>query len=212
MTAWIFQSSPKSYDLPGLLREQSLITWLANQYRSEIKPTDRVYLWETGDQSGVLAVATVLSNPAMMAQSADEAKFNRGGHDLSGDKWRVRLRVDNVLSPRLLKTDLITKNQNLAGLPNIRFAHATNFKLSPEEATALAGAVEVANGDEAEDEQVQPPPLTQEGFRRLRASSRDCDALAACGISTLLALEIAEPGRSAEDRRRFTGIDPADGH
>jgi hypothetical protein len=38
------------------------------------------------------------------------------------------------------------------------------------------------------------------------------DALAACGISSLLALEIAEPGRSAEDRRRFAGIDPADEH
>jgi hypothetical protein len=29
---------------------------------------------------------------------------------------------------------------------------------------------------------------------------------------SLLALEIAEPGRSAEDRRRFAGIDPADMH
>jgi hypothetical protein len=43
-------------------------------------------------------------------------------------------------------------------------------------------------------------------------AARDCDALAARGISPLLALEIAEPGRSAEDRRRFAGIDPADEH
>jgi hypothetical protein len=43
-------------------------------------------------------------------------------------------------------------------------------------------------------------------------AARDRDALAACGISSLLALEIAEPGRSAEDRRRFAGIDPADEH
>jgi hypothetical protein len=43
-------------------------------------------------------------------------------------------------------------------------------------------------------------------------AARDCDALAARGISPLLALEITEPGRSAEDRRKFTGIDPADEH
>jgi hypothetical protein len=43
-------------------------------------------------------------------------------------------------------------------------------------------------------------------------AARDRDALAACGISSLLALEIAEGGRSAEDRRRFAGIDPADEH
>src|SRR5262245_32592097 len=43
-------------------------------------------------------------------------------------------------------------------------------------------------------------------------AARDGDALAACGISSLLALEIAEPGRSAEDQCRFAGIDPADEH
>ena len=40
--------------------------------------------------------------------------------------------------------------------------------------------------------------------------ARNLDALAACRFSPLLALEIAEPGRPAEDRRRFAGIDPAD--
>jgi hypothetical protein len=47
---------------------------------------------------------------------------------------------------RLLKADLI-KNPILANLPNIKFANATNFKLSPEEATALA---ELVSGTEAE--------------------------------------------------------------
>jgi len=70
MTAWIFQCNPDSYDLPGALRESSVETWLANQNRSEIKPGDTVYLWETGKQSGILAVATVLSDPAMMPQSS----------------------------------------------------------------------------------------------------------------------------------------------
>jgi EVE domain len=165
MTAWIFQCNPDSYDLPGALRESSVETWLANQNRSEIKPGDTVYLWETGKQSGILAVATVLSDPAMMPQSSKDAKYNMGGRDLTGDRWRVRLQVDKLLTPRLLKTDLI-KNLALANLPNVKFANATNFKLSPEEATALAEMV-AAGGPEPEDEEAQPPPLTEEDFEVL---------------------------------------------
>jgi hypothetical protein len=162
MTTWIFQCNPDSYDLPGALRESAVETWLANQYRSDIKAGDTVYLWETGEQSGILAVARVLSDPAKMSQSPNDAKFNMGGRDLSGDRWRVRLQVDKVFTPRLLKTDLI-KNATLANLPNIKFANATNFKLSPEEATALA---ELVSGIEAEleDEEAPPPVLTEEDF------------------------------------------------
>jgi hypothetical protein len=166
MTAWIFQCNPNSYNLTGALREQALDDWLVNQYPSEIKSGDTVYLWETGNQSGILGVAKVLSNPAMMPQNPADAKFNRGGRDFSGERLRVRLQVEKVLERRLLKTDLITK-PTLANLPNIRFANATNFKLSPEEAAALSVEVESMNGVEVEDEQVQLPELTEEDFEVL---------------------------------------------
>ena len=160
MTAWIFQSNPDRYDLPGALRESSVETWLANQHRSEIKAGDTAYLWETGKQSGILAVATVLSEPAMMPQSTGDTKFALG--DFSGDRWRVRLQVDKVLTPRALKTDLI-KDPILVNLPNIRFAQATNFRLSSEEAAALANIVAAAGAD-TEDEEGEPPALTEEDF------------------------------------------------
>jgi hypothetical protein len=163
MTAWIFQSNPDSYDLAGALREQSVDTWLTNQYRSEIKAGDTVYLWETGKQSGLLAVGTVLSDPAMIGQDPADTRFNRPGRDFSGDKWRVRLRVDKALARRLFKTDLVL-NPALANLPNVKFANATNFKLTPEQAAALASEVEAANGGQGDEEQVQPPPLTEQDF------------------------------------------------
>ena len=137
-----------------------------NQYRSEIKSGDTVYLWETGNQSGILAVAKVLSDPAMTSQNPADAKFNRGGRDFSGEKLRVRLQVEKILGRRLLKTDLIT-NPILANLPNIKFANATNFKLSPEQAAALSVEVESMNGAEEEDEQAQFPELTEEDFEIL---------------------------------------------
>jgi hypothetical protein len=162
MTAWIFQCNPNSYDLRGALRERPPNEWLVNQYRSEIKSGDVAYLWETGIDSGILAVAKVSSAPAMLAQDPGDAKFNRGGKDFSGEKLRVRLEVEKVLGRRLLKTDLVT-NPILSNLPNIKFANATNFKLTPKQASALSTEVEliVAGG---EDEQAQLPELTEDDF------------------------------------------------
>jgi len=166
MTAWIFQCNPNSYDLRGALRDGAVDDWLVNQYRSEIKSGDTVYLWETGNESGILAVAKVLSDPAMMAQSARDAKFNRGVRDFSGEKLRVRLQVENILARRLLKKDLVT-NQILAHLPNINFANATNFKISPEQASALSVEVESMIGAEGADEPTRLPELTEDDFEVL---------------------------------------------
>ena len=167
MAAWIFQCNPNSYDLRGALRDRALINeWLVNQHRSEIKSGDTAYLWETGIKSGILAVAKVLSDPAMMSQNPGDAKFNRGGKDFSGEKLRVRLQVEKVLEHRLTKTDLIT-NPILSNLPNIKFANATNFKLTPEQASALSAEVESMIEAGREDEQAQLPELTEDDFEVL---------------------------------------------
>src|SRR5262245_56169620 len=117
MTAWIFQCNPNSYDLAGALRKRAVEDWQVNQSRHEIKSGDTVYLWETGNQSGIVAVAKVLSDPAIMAQNPADAEFNRGARDFSGEQLRVRLEVEKVLGRRLLKTELIT-NPTLTNLPN----------------------------------------------------------------------------------------------
>jgi len=166
MTAWIFQCNPNSYDLTGALRDRAVDYWLVNQYRAEIKSGDTAYLWETGVESGILAEAKVLSDPEMITQSPGDARFSRGGKDFSGEKLRVRLQVEKVFGRRLLKTDLIT-NPILAKLPNIKFANATNFKLTPEQASALSVEVASMVGAGGEDEQAQLPELTEDDFEIL---------------------------------------------
>jgi AAA domain (dynein-related subfamily) len=122
-----------------------------------------VFLWETGAKSGILAVAKALSDPAIMPMSPDDRKFGRGGRDFSGETWRVRLQVESILRHRLLKTELIT-DPRLAELPNIKFANATNFKLTHEQATALAIKIEAMIGAGEEDDQAELPELTEDDF------------------------------------------------
>ena len=60
MPSWIFQGNPKIYDLTAAVRALKEETWLVQQHRAEIRVGDRVYLWESGPEAGIVAVAEVL--------------------------------------------------------------------------------------------------------------------------------------------------------
>ncbi len=132
--AWIFQANPQYYDLENALESLKQIEWLVAQYRNEIREGDRVYLWESGDNAGVLASAVVIQGPTEMSLDADE--FVRDPSKFSGPQIRAVVRVDRVLRTRLLRRDLMRDNV-LKDLSILRFANATNFNVTAEQAKRL---------------------------------------------------------------------------
>jgi MoxR-like ATPase len=161
--AWIFQSSPNQYDLAGALSSTREFTWLINQYEREIHAEDPVFLWETGPQAGILASGQILSEPAIIDDHSAEAPFYRAVDKFVGPRLRVRLAVERVLRPRLTRQQ-ITADATLVSLPNLKFANATNFKLTPDQAKALDELVRAA-----EAEPWAAPGLTAEDFGVLAA-------------------------------------------
>ena len=94
--AWIFQANPNIYDLQTALESgQRTFRWSVNQRKEHIQADDRVYLWQSGSDGGLLAQGTLLSGPQMM-EDGEEMRFyvspNQGGEAL-----RVELRIDTVL-------------------------------------------------------------------------------------------------------------------
>lgn len=142
-SSWIFQSSPTQYDLASALKVLKDVTWLVNQYQHEVHAGDSVFLWETGPQAGILAVGAISSEPAVIDQGAGELAYELTPNKFSGPRLRVRITIERVLRPRLSRQQ-ITSNESLASLPNLKFANATNFKLTSEQDTALSGLVESA--------------------------------------------------------------------
>lgn len=74
---WIFQSNPKYYDLEKNLegiKEEDLdnFNWTVNQYANQIQTGDVAYLWTSGKDAGILAVATVISDPYYMSEVDEE--------------------------------------------------------------------------------------------------------------------------------------------
>ena len=62
--------------------------------------------------------------------------FIRDAAKFEGERIRVRLRIDDVLSQPIGRDELL-QHPVLKDLQIIRFANATNFKVSPEERGAL---------------------------------------------------------------------------
>jgi len=133
---WVFQSNPDYYDLAGAISELTEITWAVNQYTKRIHDGDRVYLWESGKDAGILAVGTVLSDPDFIPDDEREVKFIRNAEKFSGKRLHVPLRIDYVLPERIRRKDLL-EHSVLRSLEVITFPNATNFAVTKEQARFL---------------------------------------------------------------------------
>jgi len=74
-SSWIFQANPKIFDINGAIAELKEINWKVSRYRDRIHAGDTVYIWEAGEEAGIIAIGKILSNPALIEDSEPEKKF-----------------------------------------------------------------------------------------------------------------------------------------
>jgi hypothetical protein len=138
---WIFQGSPTTFNTTAAIKALPELDWLVKRYRDQVHPGDRVFLWESGPNAGVLAIATVLTEPAIKATLEEEKPFWVGGEEEVEPKPRVSLRIDKVLDPRLPRQRL-AEHDLLKHNAIITLRTGTNFALTPEEAETLMAMIE----------------------------------------------------------------------
>ena len=121
--SWIFQSNPKYYDVIGAMQNLKEINWLVVQNKNKVHVGDGVFLWEAGDNAGVVGVATVLTEPAMISENEDERPYAKDQSKFAGSQTRVRLHIDRILQSRLSRKDFV-KDDILRTLGVIKFPNA----------------------------------------------------------------------------------------
>ena len=134
--SWIFQANPQRYDIDGALAELDELSWLINQHPDHIHEGDEVFLWRSGPQGGVVGTATILTEPAEFEVSPEDAAFNRDAEKFEGAKKRVRLQVDKVIDPPILRT-AIAEDPSLSDLQILRMAQSTNSPVTIEQSRSL---------------------------------------------------------------------------
>ena len=137
--AWIFQSNPHLYDIARAVRTLKEMNWTVAQGKNLIHPGHHLYIWQSGPQGGVIAEGTVLTDPEMLPSQEGE-EFIRDEAKFEGEQLRVRLSIDRVLEEPLSRT-MLKEHQVLENLEILRFANATNFRVTPEQDAALQALI-----------------------------------------------------------------------
>ena len=132
---WLFQANPSIYAIDQALSESTELTWVVRQYTNEVRKGDRVYLWRSGSEAGVVATATVESEPAVLPGDAGDPYLLKPA-SLSKAEPRVVLRIESVLPAPIRRSELLD-HAVLNALGVIKFANATNFKVTKEQDEAL---------------------------------------------------------------------------
>ncbi|HET8863648.1 MAG TPA: AAA family ATPase [Solirubrobacterales bacterium] len=153
---WLFQANPRIFDVDRAISEEPEMTWVVRQHRKEVHAGDRVYLWRAGPEAGVIATATVLTDPETLPGEPD-SPYMLDPDALSEEEPRVRLRIDEVLPAPIRRTDLL-EHPLLKELGVIAFANATNFEVSAGQDEALRELVS------------EPAPLTVPQLRSALAA------------------------------------------
>jgi MoxR-like ATPase len=137
--AWVFQANPSIYNIDLALSEVSETTWRVRQHKDEIREGDRVYIWRSGSDAGIVATGTVLTNPALSSEDEHDP-YTLKPEALPTGELSVGLRIDSQVAP-VLRRSTLREHPVLKDLEVIRFTQATNFRVTPEQDAVLRSLV-----------------------------------------------------------------------
>ena len=141
--SWIFQANPDLFDVRGASSKLDEFTWLVRQHQEQIAAGDRVFLWESGADGGIVATATIIAAPSSMPMGQGEQAFVLSAEKFSGNQVRVRLKIDKRLDP-VLRRSQILEVPGLRDLSILRQPVGTNFPVTPEQAATIDRLIEDA--------------------------------------------------------------------
>ena len=103
---WIFQGNPEHFDIDTYLRDRSNITWSVRQHKDSVHTDDRVLIWRSGAEAGIVAECLVTSEPSIDI-AEDEPGLWRSSERLAKDELRCSLQViDTFVDRRYFATKL----------------------------------------------------------------------------------------------------------
>lgn len=96
-SAWLFQIDPRIYDLESALRVLSEIDCVVSMFADQIHAGDKVYLWKTGPNAALVAIASVLDQPSERKPRNADLLFYKSAYEAGSMTCRVSLQIDRVL-------------------------------------------------------------------------------------------------------------------
>ena len=127
---WIFQGNPEHFDINTYLKNRTEATWTVRQSKNQITEGDRVLLWRSGADGGVIADGVVISKPSeSITDDAPELWSSGKGQQKGELRCKLHVLHEYVTSP--ISRDTI--RGVLPDLGILKFPNATNFQIDQQE-------------------------------------------------------------------------------
>lgn len=140
-SAWIFQANPKNYDAVAAVRDLDKLTWSVNQYSKQIKNGDKVYIWISGNDSGIIASGTILCDPEMKAPDLNDP-YSHGEGLGSVPRLAVDIKIDRKLTHEKVSRAILLEDERTKQLRILAFANATNFSVTKAEKEVIESIID----------------------------------------------------------------------
>lgn len=163
--AWIFQGNPAWYDISRAVTEQDLLVWGVKQCSRQIARGDRVYIWASGPEGGVIARGVTLDDPSPRLLLADQYTLDSSR---SQTGVGVEIRITDRCADRPFSRSMMLADRRLSGNSILTFPNATNYKLTPEQAGLLDRYFEGTYSNTAPAEEYQKAEALEAALPQLR--------------------------------------------
>ncbi len=134
---WLFQNNPKRFKLREALQQEALKTFVVKAHKGKIKKGDKVIIWQTGEDAGCYALATIASNVENDQVEEQEVPFFK---EVPKETKRVHLNIDYNLWSKPITKDFIPLSKSFdrfyGGLSG------TNYKATEEQFEEIINLVE----------------------------------------------------------------------
>jgi hypothetical protein len=115
------------------------------RYRDDIKAGDKVYLWESGKDGGIVGVSEVDKPPDLRPMPPAEEPFMLVRERFEGEQMRAVLRVTRRIDPPLSRSEIL-ENPPLVNLAILRLAQGTNYRVTETEDQAIESLLKLRGG------------------------------------------------------------------
>jgi hypothetical protein len=141
---WLFQANPASYDVRRAIVELPSVTWLVKRYANEISVGDRVYLWESGRDGGIVGVGEIVEPARTRPELEEERQFSKDPSKFAGNKPRCVVHISEVIDP-ILPRKRIQGDGRLKDLSILKMPQGTNFSVTPSQTSAIEDLLQSDN-------------------------------------------------------------------
>ncbi len=135
-SSYIFQGNPKFYDVIGAILDLDTITWKVRQHTNQIKEGDKVYIYISGTESGIIASGIVSCDPEISFGDAFDPYIISDNFRFSHDKT-VDVKILNKFIDKKITKNLLQSHEGLKNLKVLTEANKTNYLITKEQADIL---------------------------------------------------------------------------